>query len=193
MTVERTVTVARRDDHGAMPWRNGGGTTYEVARWPETDDDFAWRISFAEVDAPGPFSSFAGVDRIITLVSGTLMRLDLTPSGAATGYIRDLHPFEPFAFAGEDAVSATPNGRTLDLNVMTARGRCVATLDIVRPRASVNLERGESTLLVACLDGDLQIGTESIDTLEQLDVARVAGETTLRGEGVAAVIRLSAV
>lgn len=32
--------------------------------------DFVWRVSLAEVDADGPFSAFAEVDRILTLVEG---------------------------------------------------------------------------------------------------------------------------
>ena len=67
----------RRDDHRQMPWKNGGGLTREVASSPPGSalTDFDWRISFAEVAAGGPFSTFPGVDLVIILVDGPAMAL----------------------------------------------------------------------------------------------------------------------
>lgn len=55
-----------------MPWKNGGGMTRElVCQPPDADmDSFDWRVSIAHIASDGPFSSFSGVDRIITLLSG---------------------------------------------------------------------------------------------------------------------------
>jgi len=43
----------------AMPWKNGGGETLELAIAPAGAglEDFAWRISSARVGAAGPFSA----------------------------------------------------------------------------------------------------------------------------------------
>ena len=43
--------------HRPMPWKNGGGTTTEIARSPETGSattTFDWRISMARVETSGP-------------------------------------------------------------------------------------------------------------------------------------------
>jgi len=53
-----------------MPWRNGAGTTLEIAREPATGSDFLWRLSLATVAGSGPFSSYAGYRRSVTLVDG---------------------------------------------------------------------------------------------------------------------------
>jgi environmental stress-induced protein Ves len=58
-----------------MPWKNGGGTTIEIARSPEPPegaglDDLDWRVSMARVDGPGPFSRFEGVDRTLAVLDG---------------------------------------------------------------------------------------------------------------------------
>ncbi|WP_305230098.1 HutD/Ves family protein, partial [Klebsiella pneumoniae] len=56
----------------ASPWKNGGGSTREIACWPPGAgmEAFGWRISVATIDQPGPFSAFAGVDRQIMLLDG---------------------------------------------------------------------------------------------------------------------------
>ena len=83
-----TISVWRVPDHRKMRWKNGRGTTYEVATSPDGSGtaDFDWRISFADVDTDGPFSSFAGIDRVIVVVEGEQMVL--TIDGSATPWNR---------------------------------------------------------------------------------------------------------
>lgn len=52
-------------------WRNGGGETREIIRFPPDAADFAWRASIATIACDGPFSTFNGVDRTITLLNGS--------------------------------------------------------------------------------------------------------------------------
>jgi uncharacterized protein len=54
----------------SMPWRNGMGVTREIAREPAVGEDFRWRLSLATVASSGPFSSYAGYRRSVTLVEG---------------------------------------------------------------------------------------------------------------------------
>ena len=53
-----------------MPWRNGSGITYEIAREPAEGEEFDWRLSLALIERSGPFSNFAGYQRAISLVNG---------------------------------------------------------------------------------------------------------------------------
>ena len=83
----------------AAPWKNGGGTTREIAAWPQGAgiDGFDWRVSIATIDQAGPFSAFAGVDRVIMLLDGSGVRLR---SGGGRIDHRLDRPQAPFAFAG---------------------------------------------------------------------------------------------
>ena len=114
----------------ATPWKNGGGSTREIGCWPPGAgfDDFLWRVSIARIAASGPFSRFAGVDRVITLLDGDGVRLQ--GEGIA-------HPLDkllaPFAFSGDAAVDCTlRGGASSDFNVMTRRGRLRAELRVLR-------------------------------------------------------------
>ena len=108
--------------HRTMPWKNGGGTTTEIARFPpgSTLDDFEWRVSMARVEAAGPFSRFRGIDRSLALVEGEGVALVI--DGGQPVRIDEQSP--PFSFSGDASTSATLTGGAIeDLNVMTRRGR----------------------------------------------------------------------
>ncbi|MBU1378508.1 MAG: HutD family protein [Alphaproteobacteria bacterium] len=147
-----TLTVLRAADRAAVPWKNGGGVTREVAAWPPGSgfDDFAWRVSMAEVREDGPFSSFPGVDRVLAVLEGA-MRLTVEGGGVV-----DLAPDAPPAvFDGEArAGSKLTAGPVLDLNVMTRRGVARARVDLVSAR--VELPAGPGHRLVVAL-GDITV------------------------------------
>ena len=105
----------------SMPWKNGGGTTREIACLPAgaSMENFHWRLSIAEIAASGPFSAFAGVDRTITLLSGDGVRL-FTSDGHIDHRLDQ--PLQPFAFSGDAALDCHLLGRSCqDFNVMVRR------------------------------------------------------------------------
>ncbi len=59
----------------ASPWKNGGGSTRQLAIHPPQAslDDFVWRISCARVSGAGPFSAFPGIQRSQALLEGDLL------------------------------------------------------------------------------------------------------------------------
>lgn len=176
-------------EHTAMPWRNGGGTTYEVARHP-ADGEADWRVSFADVVEPGPFSAFPGVDRVITLVDGE--RIDLVVDGETHALL----PYAPFCFAGEAQVTSTPAGPTRDLNLMTRRGVCTGTVECVRLDGALTVEAvgDRGVLLLAVLDGAFTaVAGEDEHHLEPADVLALDADERavgLAGTGVVAVLRV---
>lgn len=103
------------------PWKNGGGTTCEIASWPPTAgiDDFDWRVSIATIAASGPFSVFEGVDRTLMLLQGDGVHLQ------ADGIDHQLdRPNMPFAFSGDLPLHCTLlGGVSSDFNVMSRRQR----------------------------------------------------------------------
>lgn len=65
----------------AVPWKNGGGITREIAVAPPGAGytDFNWRLSIADIVESGPFSSLSGVDRHFLM--GTSGSLKITIDG----------------------------------------------------------------------------------------------------------------
>ena len=104
------------------PWKNGGGTTTDLAVHPDGAgwDDFLWRVGIADIRQSGPFSSFPGIDRSIMLLecpplSGMTLEID----GATT----EMVPREFIDFSGEATTQGILRGAAVrDLNVMSRRG-----------------------------------------------------------------------
>lgn len=96
-----------------QPWRNGSGVTREIALGGAATEP-AWRLSIADVTAPGGFSAFPGMERTFTVIEGDVV--ELTVDGVA----RRLERFRPFRFDGGSTTScALPTGACRALNVMT--------------------------------------------------------------------------
>jgi environmental stress-induced protein Ves len=136
----------------ATPWKNGGGSTTEIAIAPAgaTLEDFDWRVSLATIAQDGPFSVFPGIDRSLALVDGDGVLLDFGDERFV------LSPSEPLIeFAGEDAVHATVTGQhTTDFNVMTRRGQCRHRLELVVVKGTEALKRRGGTTLLFLAEGE---------------------------------------
>lgn len=100
-----------------QPWKNGGGVTREILRWPDTDA-YDLRVSLAEVVNSGPFSRFPGYSRFVVwigpnpidLVIGRQVHTYATPSAASH-------------ILGDPAISAMlPAGPTKLLNLIVKDG-----------------------------------------------------------------------
>jgi environmental stress-induced protein Ves len=148
-------------DYRHMPWKNGLGTTIEIAIEPPgaTLDDFVYRVSMATLAVDGPFSSFPAVDRWIVLLDG----------GPVVLGEHRLVPLAPHAFPGELA----PHGRlegpvARDFNLMLRRGRATGKLEVRTLGAGerVTLD-GRATRIVFVAAG----------TVEAEGVAASEGET----------------
>ena len=64
------VEVLPASRHTRMRWANGGGWTTEIIAQPSSAH-WDWRLSVADVEVAGPFSSFPGIDRSIALLRGS--------------------------------------------------------------------------------------------------------------------------
>ena len=142
------VLIRAACERRAVPWKNGGGLTREVAAHPPGSDlgSFGWRVSIAEVRAAGPFSSFPDVDRCMAVLAGSL-RLEI--AGAAS--LQLTPEAAPLCFAGEAAAYAEPLGAAVtDLNVMTRRAHYRAQLSRhALPHATTFALGAGTTVLVA--------------------------------------------
>jgi uncharacterized protein len=152
-------------------WKNGAGLTRELAASPAdaTLGDFDWRISIADIARDAPFSAFPGVDRCIVLLDGGGMWLR-----SASGRTRHRleRPFEPFRFAGDEAIDATLlEGPSTDFNVMTRAGRWLAD---VQPGADRGTIAPADAAFVLCWRGRAMVQTDASD-----DIALEAGQALI--------------
>lgn len=135
------------------PWKNGNGITRTLAVEPENADfdHFLWRLSFAEVNAAGKFSTFPGVDRSILVWKGNGLFLH-----SSKGVLAITPDSEAHAFRGEDEIEATlVDGPTIDFNVMVRRGLCTATVNRYRSEAVVS--RGSRQAFFLCAAGSFRL------------------------------------
>jgi uncharacterized protein len=100
-----------------QPWRNGGGRTRELLTRP-AGPDWKLRISLADIESDGPFSTFVDTERWFAVVQGTGVTLRF-----ANTTHRLIPGSEPFVFDGAAAPDCTLiAGPTLDLNLMVRGG-----------------------------------------------------------------------
>jgi environmental stress-induced protein Ves len=167
------LRIIRARDCRITPWKNGGGSTTEIAAEPSgaSLDTFDWRISMARVAADGPFSAFPGIDRTLAVVKGS--GLVLTIGGGAP--VTLACGSDPISFAGGIATSARlVAGEIVDLNVMTRRRRFSHQLRRVAQPASCDFD-GHDMAVVLSLDGSATLTSErDVATLDHGDAAVLA-------------------
>lgn len=140
--------LVRLADVPPTPWRNGGGSTRELLAWPLGQGaDWRVRLSVAEVEEDGPFSSFPGVRRWFAVLGGAGVRLRM--GGQAHHFDAQSAPFD---FDGGAAVECTlVDGPTQDFNLMLRGGR--GTMERLRGSRSMVLDGPALVALYAHEEG----------------------------------------
>lgn len=125
-----------------QPWKNGGGVTHEIVRWPDSQASetseasaasaaYDVRVSLAEDRAPGPFSRFPGYRRWSFLAAGAPISLtvgDVVHELVALG--------DHLEVGGDVAIAcALPAGPTRLLNILVRDGVSVRVGHGPSPRA----------------------------------------------------------
>ncbi|SEJ38667.1 hypothetical protein SAMN04487917_105272 [Arthrobacter sp. yr096] len=199
------MEIIRFADIHPEPWRNGGGVTRELASHPKAasaqDGAWDWRVSIADVSKAGEFSTFPGMERVITIIDGELLLLTVD------GSEHPLEKYRPFRFSGEAASSATlPTGDIRDLNVIARAGAFkgyTSIVEISKKRAHPVFEGQLAILLegkasVAPGDAPEEDGdAPASSAVEPVELARydaVVGSDTrspeISGRGFVAVISI---
>jgi len=160
------MRIIRHADCRPMPWKNGGGVTTEILAWPPAAglDAFDWRISMAQVASGGPFSVFAGIDRTLTVLSGTMR---LTAGDAEPVALSPQS--QPYAFAGDVGTEAKLiDGPVLDFNVMTRRSRVSHVVERLAFSEPTEIVLGEGISLAFVASGAARMGSEPVATFDTL-------------------------
>ncbi len=184
--------VIRNEDLDRVPWKNGSGTTAEVAAFPEGSsfETFGWRISMADVASDGPFSVYPDIDRTLIVVEGDGIELDVE------GIAYRLDRASPkLSFSGDDSTT----GRLLagpirDLNVMTRRGHFRHRTRFVESGVALLAEETCAAFLLA-LDGPFDVTLDSaIHSLHVLDTLMLEATQELillSGSGRAILVEIA--
>lgn len=138
-----------------MPWVNGKGVTTELFAYKkERSDRVLWRISMAGVSCDGPFSHFAGYDRILVLIEGLGLRLS---HGDGTEHCLS-SAYQQATFAGDVATHATLNdGPVQDFNVISDRSAFRPTVTILAGGGSNRVSINADVLAIYAVDDSLLI------------------------------------
>jgi environmental stress-induced protein Ves len=152
------------DQYLRQPWKNGGGTTLEIAR-EDLGGRMLWRVSIATVATSGPFSDFSGYRRTIMLLTGVGMVLNV--EGAPLAHL--VRPHVPFEFDGGLAVHGELiDGPVEDFNLMVDAARATGTLAVLDLRARpLTVTLDHHTALLFALSGAVRVDTDG----HRLDLA----------------------
>ncbi|WP_164659982.1 HutD family protein [Tropicibacter sp. Alg240-R139] len=137
--------IIRAADLVPAPWKNGGGITREISSH-STNGGVHWRLSVADVDRDGPFSSFPGLSRILTVIEGHGMSLH------ASGETLHALPLQPLAFAGDLPVDGHLNdGPVRNFNLIFDPQHVNPSVEVHRGPQTRTLPQAEHA--VHCLTG----------------------------------------
>ncbi|KAG1386906.1 hypothetical protein G6F60_014319 [Rhizopus arrhizus] len=141
-----------------MPWRNGAGTTQEVACNPGgSAAAFDWRLSIADVAQDGGFSAFTGLQRIITVLEGRGIQLTVDGREQAP-----LAPRQAYAFSGDAQVQCRLlDGPIRDFNLIYAPARCHARLQWVTGAGPWTFHSAARSVLVLNAGAALTVGIDA--------------------------------
>ena len=169
-----TFLHLRPGDYRAMPWKDGGGLTEQIAIEPPEATlagSFLWRLSLARVDRSGPFSRFEGYDRTLLLLEGAL-ELDFGSHGRA----RLEAPSQPIAFSGAwDARAELIRGPARDLGVISDRRRIRQEVRMAALAEGPVRVAAAPTAWIIALSGRCALAPQGLE-LAPLEAARLDDE-----------------
>jgi len=154
------MRVQRFSEHLAMPWANGKGTSYEVASDRDASNQWSWRVAIAPVVEDGQFSALPGIDRLLVVIDGKGMVLEVDGKTVESLF------GQVVSFSG-DAKTFTRliDGPIVDIGLMTSRGLSTGSLSVIAGAGSVI----ESDLIVAIGDSVLEDESGVHHRLETMD------------------------
>jgi environmental stress-induced protein Ves len=146
-----------RTHYKRLPWKNGLGSTEEIAIEPPNADflraDFLWRMSSARLERATEFSLFPGYDRTIVALSGDGLKL----SRGCYASI-ELMPLTAYEFSGDTSTSCELLGEPCDdFNIFVRRDKIIAKTAFVQIDGSFTWQPEGDWCFVFCCSGALRI------------------------------------
>lgn len=136
--------IIRAADLVRTPWRNGAGTTRDIASSLAPDGALLWQVGIADLERDGPFSHYPDCDRVFTPIAG-----DPPPELSFHG-----GPFEPCpllvpkSFSGEWPTESRIPAPGQAFNAVFDRRHHTATVSVLHLAAGDPLRLPDATTLV---------------------------------------------
>lgn len=167
------ITLLSPAGYLRTPWRNGGGTTVDIAFSGDV-----WRFGRTPIVKAGPFSDYAGFDRVQVLVSGRGLVLE-----TQEGEIDVRQPFHPVRFTGETKIVSRLEAGPVEV-VNLIGDRALVTVDIVTLDEGRTLLLGPGTHIAYSPHGDAKVAVQGDERRLPSDHALrldITGPTRLTG------------
>lgn len=144
-------------DYKKMPWKNGQGFTLELARsHGEGLENFDWRVSIADVKSAGSFSFFPNKQRIIGVLEGSGIVLQIDKNPPVSLLQKQFH-----AFNGEsDVYAELINEAIRDFNLIYNPEKYLARLQWVSCESENSWISNGNCVLIFNLQGKLELQTD---------------------------------
>ena len=167
------MDIIRLEDLAQTPWKNGGGLTRQIAAAFE-GEAMLWRLSLADVAQDGAFSSFPGLCRILTVLTGAGLRLEHGTE------VMLAEPWTPLRFDGGLGIfGRLTAGPVSDFNLMFDPDRCAANVAVLRGRHVQDLTED---MAIHCLAGVPSVGIMRIGRGDTILVKGDVAPLTLAAE-----------
>jgi environmental stress-induced protein Ves len=124
---------------------------------PEAGTGIVWRLGRTQIVTPGPFSDLSGLDRILTVIGGRGLMLDV--AGGPSLDVRE--PLKPVRFRGEDRIMSRLEAGPVDvLNLIADRRRAAIDVVILKDTGAHALKAG-THVVYAIAESEIAIGGET--------------------------------
>lgn len=176
------MQIIRQTDLVEQPWKNGGGITRDIAAHRE-GETLLWRLSMADVDGDGPFSTFAGLTRVLTVIRGSGMVLHSPESDLPADYAC------PVTFDGATPITASlTSGSIRDFNLMYATAKLDGTAECLHGPAHDTIGAPDQTVVIHCITGQIDLTDDDLTDGDLTDGGRlVAGDTAISTDQAVAI------
>jgi environmental stress-induced protein Ves len=131
------MTLLTPAQYRRIPWKNGGGTSTDIATDSATGGE-VWRFGRTAIPVPGPFSDYTGFDRVQVVIGGRGLVLD----GPKVEI--DLRtPFSVVRYRGElPLVSRLEAGPVEVVNLIGLRAKVSVDMQVLDAGKSLQLGKG---------------------------------------------------
>ncbi len=182
--MSNTLQHLRLADYIEKPWKNRRGSTRDIVMLPKgaNDDNFDLRLSLTPLPSAAPFSTFAGIERVITLIEGTALTLKLD------SHSETLHPGDSLAFGPDQQPFGTPETPARVINLMARRRVWQIDLCRVLPRIPAQ-ETDHFTCMVALEAGMCHVNAQAVP-VAALDSILLTGANSISATGRCLLVKM---
>ena len=181
------ITLLDPAGYRRTTWKNGGGTTVDIAVRMDGDAE-VWRFGRTPIVQPGPFSDYTGFDRVQALVAGSGLVLE-TPDSE----IDVRQPFRPVRFTGETPITSRLEAGPVEVvNLIGRREQVRIEMDVLDEGRTIVLRPG--THIAYTPHGDTRLAIQGNERKLAADYAlRVDTDVTMRLTGVTGCLLVASV